>query len=63
MEILLRVEELYSKENDMKTKKKVIEEMETITDQYDEKVDSGMSLLTIMKPKRSSMEIEATISS
>ena len=38
-EILLRIEELYSKENDMKNQRKIIKEMETITDQYDEAVD------------------------
>ena len=62
MEILLRIEELYSKENDMKTKKKVIEEMEMITDQYDklEAVDRAMSQLPVVKAKLSSMEFEST---
>ena len=58
MEILLRIEELYSKENDMRNQKKVIEEMETITYQYDEAVDRATSHLPVVKPKLSSMEIE-----
>ena len=58
MEILLRIEELYSKENDMKNQKIYIEEMETITDQYDEGVDRATSHLPAVKPKLSSMEIE-----
>ena len=60
MEILLRIEELYSKENDMKNQEKVIEEMETITDQYDEGVDRATSHLPVVKPKLSSMEFEST---
>ena len=60
MEILLRIEELYSTENDMKNQEKVIEEMETITDQYDEAVDRATCHLTVVKPKLSSMEIEST---
>ena len=60
MEILLRIEELYSKENDMKNQKKVIEEMETIADQYDEAVDRATSHLPIVKPKLLSMELKST---
>ena len=55
--ILLRIEELYSKENDVK---KVIDEMDTITDKYDEAVDRATCHLTVVKPKLSSMEIEST---
>ena len=43
MEIFLRIEELYSKENDMKNQKQVIEDLETISDQYYEAVDRATS--------------------
>ena len=56
--ILLRIEELYSKENDIKNQKKVIDEMDTITDKYDEAVDRATSHLQVVKPKLSSIEIE-----
>ena len=60
MEILLRIGELYSKENEMYNQKKIVmEEMETITDQYDEAIDSGTSHWPVVKPKLSSIEIES----
>ena len=59
MEILVRIEELYSKENNLNNQKKVIKEMETITDQYDEAVDRATSQLPAVKPTLSSMECES----
>ena len=46
-----KIEELYSKENDMENQKKVIGEMETITDQYEEAVDRATSHFPVVKPK------------
>ena len=40
--------------------RRIIEEMETVSDQYDEEVNSGTSHLPVVKPKLSSTEIEGT---